>query len=157
MYAKIAFAIAIGSMTLTACSGSNNQPPSPTTSSSPTATNPGVMAMISSEAFAGTFNGEIPCGDCAGIKTDLTLDADGGYKLNEVFLGRTTNNVLESRGTWRIEDNRHFVLIPSDPGWEQRPFVVLSHNEVSQLNKDGKPYSNDAAYHLKRTAPTGAN
>lgn len=157
MHAKAAFTIGIASLVLTACSAPTGQAPSPATSSNLSATVARATDAISSKSFAGEFNGVIPCEDCAGIKTHLTLDANGSYQLNEFFSGRTTDNVLTSHGKWDIEDTRHFVLIPSEQGWEQRPFVVLSHNEVSQLGKDYKPYPNDAAYHLKRVIPTTAN
>lgn len=139
---------------LAGCSAPSGQTPPPAQTTGAAA--PAGVAL-SAQAFAGEFDGTIPCGDCQGIQTKLQLDADGNYKLDETFLGRATNNVLSSKGQWQIQDDHHFVLVPGEQGWEHRPFEVLNNNDIKQLGKDGKPYSNDAAYHLKRVGNSPAH
>jgi uncharacterized lipoprotein NlpE involved in copper resistance len=139
---------------LAACSAPSGQtPPPPQT----TGTAAPASVTLSAQGFAGEFDGTIPCGDCQGILTKLQLNADGSYKLDETFTGRATNNFLSSNGQWQIQDDHHFVLAPSEQGWEHRPFEVLDNDDIKQLGKDGKPYSNDAAYHLKRVTDSSTH
>lgn len=145
---------AIFALSLAACSAPSNQAPAaPQARGGATSAND----TLSAQAFAGEFAGTIACGDCQGIQTKLQLNADGSYKLDETFTGRATNNFLSSHGQWKIQDGHHFVLVPSEQGWEQRPFEVLNNNDIMQLGKDGKPYTNASAYHLKRVAGSPAH
>lgn len=144
---------AIFALSLAACSGPSNQAPAAPQAPGATSAN----GTLSAQTFAGEFAGTIACGDCQGIQTKLQLNADGSYKLDETFAGRATNNFLSSHGQWQIQDGNHFVLVPSGQGWEQRPFEVLNNNDVRQLGKDGKPYTNDSAYHLNRVAGSSAH
>lgn len=139
--------LALTGLGIAACSAPNGQGTSPATAASSTSA---ADTGINNNAFSGDFAGIIACSDCQGIQTKLRLSADGSYKLEETFAGRKTNNFLSSQGRWQNQDGQHFVLVPSEQGWEQRPFEVLSKNEIRQLGKDGKPYNNDASYHLKR-------
>ncbi|AGG87753.1 copper resistance protein NlpE [Rhodanobacter denitrificans] len=139
---------------LAACSAPSNQAPAV---SHPAGDTTPSSDILSAQAFAGKFAGTIACGDCQGIQTKLQLNADGSYMLDETFAGRATNNFLSSQGHWQIQDSHHFVLIPNAQDWEHRPFETLNSNDIRQLGKDGKPYTNDAAYHLKRVLGTSAH
>lgn len=144
----------VAALGLAACSAPSGQTPALPQATGATAP---VGAPLSAQGFAGEFDGIIPCGDCQGIQTKLQLNADGSYKLDETFTGRATNNFLSSKGQWQIQDDHHFILAPSEQGWEHRPFEVLDNNDITQLGKEGKPYSNDATYHLKRVPVSPAH
>lgn len=138
---------------VTACSAPSNQTPTATEASDSGAP---ASHTLSTQGFAGEFVGTIACGDCQGIQTKLQLDANGEYQLDETFVGRPTNNLLSSHGRWQVQDDHHFVLVPSEAGWSHRLFEVLSKDEIRQLGDAGKPYTNDSAYHLKRVAASTA-
>jgi uncharacterized lipoprotein NlpE involved in copper resistance len=38
--------------------------------------------------WAGVYEGELPCADCPGIKTTITINMDGKFKKNEVYSGK---------------------------------------------------------------------
>lgn len=76
-------------------------------------TNPVDNPIISSEEnvdmhnsrnsldWQGKYTGILPCVDCEGIETKLTLNPDGTYLLEEIYLG-TQENELTTKGnfTW---------------------------------------------------------
>src|SRR3546814_5487154 len=53
-------------------------------------------------AFAGRFEGTLPCADCPGIDSALELGADGTYSLHDAYRESdgATNDVT---GTWTVE------------------------------------------------------
>ncbi|WP_369501392.1 copper resistance protein NlpE [Rhodanobacter sp. FW021-MT20] len=143
-------------LSVTACSAPSNQTAAAAAAQTPDSRAPASNALTT-QAFAGEFVGTIACGDCQGIQTKLQLNADGKYQLDETFVGRPTNNFLSSHGQWKVQDGHHFVLVPSEQGWDHRLFEVLSKGEIRQLGDEGKPYTNDSAYHLKRVTGSATN
>lgn len=57
--------------------------PVDTSASVPTGDN-----SMTSLDWPGTYKGTVPCADCAGIETTLTLDKDLNYTLNTKYLGK---------------------------------------------------------------------
>src|SRR6187549_2263625 len=59
-------------------------------------------------AIAGIFSGTLPCADCSGIRTDITLltvipgrNSEGTFSLVEHYLGtRTGDRAFRSQGRW---------------------------------------------------------
>ncbi|MCX7744264.1 MAG: copper resistance protein NlpE N-terminal domain-containing protein [Flavobacteriales bacterium] len=58
--------------------------------------------------WAGTYRGILPCTDCKGIKTELTLDPSGTYQLKTLHLGKkkTTPLVREGKFEWDKTGNK---------------------------------------------------
>ena len=50
--------------------------------------------------WAGRYQGTLPCADCAGIETSLTLSESGRYTLTETYLGKGKPFVTKGRFTW---------------------------------------------------------
>jgi len=156
-------AIVLGSiagLAIAGCSGPEGQMPAQATPAATAAPAPeapvpapALATVTDMKAFAGVFDGTLPCPDCQGIQTKLTLNADGSYQLDETFAGRVTNNQLSSTGKWSVQaDNQHILLDPASQDWEDRPFAVVTNDELRQLTKDGTPLAADASYDLKREA-----
>jgi uncharacterized lipoprotein NlpE involved in copper resistance len=63
-------------------------------------------AQAAVEALAAFYTGKLPCADCDGIQTTLTLNADPqrSYTLEEVHEGKQPKTV-NSDGTWSVEGN----------------------------------------------------
>ncbi|SDK28130.1 Uncharacterized lipoprotein NlpE involved in copper resistance [Ferrimonas sediminum] len=57
--------------------------------------------------WPGTYTGTLPCADCDGVETELTLNPDGSYHLKQNFLGRRSKGSHYSgRFQWNPAGNR---------------------------------------------------
>ncbi|MGN7709278.1 MULTISPECIES: copper resistance protein NlpE [unclassified Chryseobacterium] len=50
--------------------------------------------------WAGTYEATIPCADCPGIKTSLTLNNDKTFSISEEYLDRNSKNQDKGSFTW---------------------------------------------------------
>lgn len=104
------------------------------------------------KAFAGTFTGTLPCADCPGIDTRIVLATDGTYTISESYQERSAPE-LKGDGTWTTEeDNQRLRLDPNSKTDNDRLFAILSHDEIRQLDLEGKPIDSTLPYNLKRSA-----
>jgi uncharacterized lipoprotein NlpE involved in copper resistance len=101
-------ASALGLAGLAACGAPGPAPhastPAPVASRPPA---PDAAAVADRESEIGRWRGRLPCSDCAGIDTELTLYAaaggvEGPFRLVEVHVGRRGGTVrrVESEGEW---------------------------------------------------------
>lgn len=111
----------------------------------------------------GSFEGVIPCADCGGIKTELTLFQDAAnsenntYTLKETYLGgKTGDTTFTSTGKWDIlkgtpSDKEAIVyfLNYEEPD-DARYFLKQSDSSVLILDKDQKIISSTLNYSLRR-------
>jgi len=104
------------------------------------------------KAFAGTFDGTLPCADCPGIDTHLVLAVDGTYTISETYRERSAP-ALTGDGTWTVEENNQRLrLDPNSKSDNDRLFAILSQDEIRQLDMEGKPIDSTLPYNLKRAA-----
>lgn len=98
----------------------------------------------------GIYLGTVPCTDCEGIRTSLTLNRNFTYLLTREYLGKN-GDVTAQRGpfTWST-DGRTVILGNPDSGPNQ---FRVEENAVMQLDTAGKPVTGDLAskYRLLRT------
>lgn len=87
------------------------------------------------EAAAAFYTGYVPCPDCDGIQTLLTLNADKTrtFTMEEQYNGRRTDRI-ESSGTWTISGG--LVTLSDKSG--QKQFKVTETGLIA-LNPDGQP------------------
>lgn len=124
--------------------------------SAPTADTPVVAVdehnSRNSVDWMGTYLGTLPCADCAGIETTVTLRANGSFTRESVYVGRSAEPVFET-GTFTWDDAGQIVLLDPETGPGQQYFV--GENVLFQLDRNGQRITGDLAdrYRLrKRTA-----
>jgi len=101
------------------------------------------------KGFAGTFSGTLPCADCPGIDTKITLKPDGSYMLHETYQGKKGS--FDGDGTWTAEENGQRIrLDPNSKSENDRVFAVKSKDEIETLDMEGKPIASTAPRALKR-------
>ena len=88
--------------------------------------------------WAGTYEGELPCADCEGIKTFITIKNDNTYVLKEVYLGKDATS-FNSEGTFTWNDNGQHIIL-SDTA--RHPYFV-GENTLTALDEDGKKITGD--------------
>ncbi len=99
--------------------------------------------------LAAFYSGSLPCADCDGIQTLLTLNADEKrtYTLEEEYKGKK-NKTVDSKGTWSV--NGDIVTLKGESGITK--YQVTAAGLIS-LNADGSKRDAKAAkkYLLKKT------
>jgi|GEM_PF-4770831 Uncharacterized lipoprotein NlpE involved in copper resistance len=66
----------------------------------------------SAAAPTGTYQGTLPCADCAGIATELTLNANQTFTLKETYLKDSKTLATSAAGRWQRHGNM-IELFPS--------------------------------------------
>ncbi|MCL2887765.1 MAG: copper resistance protein NlpE N-terminal domain-containing protein [Elusimicrobia bacterium] len=127
---KVLFAVFAGAVLLAACS---------------TATK--TTQPINNE-YTGTFAGVVPCADCAGINTELTLNPDSTYQLRETYL-KDAPQTFSSKGKWMQSDDQSVTLKDSKTKTKNY-YAFNGKDELKKLDMQGKPIDSDFNYTLKR-------
>lgn len=154
MNRKLLLAVMASTLVIAAC-----KPQAPAEPAAPVAAEPAPAAEAAPasatevpfdvKGFAGTFSGALPCADCPGIDTTVTLKPDGTYTLREVRQDKPGS--LDSDGTWTAEENGKRVrLDPNSKSEQDRVFAVTSSDEIESLDAEGKPLATAAPHALKR-------
>jgi heat shock protein HslJ len=92
--------------------------------------------------WAGTYSGVLPCADCAGILTHLSLADDLSYRISTRHLGRgAPPYTAAGRFVW-AEDGRTIKLgyYRGGPG-----LFLIGENQAFHLDRDGKRIEGDLA------------
>ncbi|MBF2057702.1 MAG: copper resistance protein NlpE N-terminal domain-containing protein [Cyanobacterium sp. T60_A2020_053] len=102
----------------------------------------------------GEYLGILPCGSCAGIKTEILLNPDLTYRLRRQYLGKN-ENFFETTGnfTWNTQGN-----IITLEGLENEPTrYLVGENRLFQLDMEGNIIVGDLAdkYILGKVSETG--
>ena len=78
----------------------------------PSANSPAVADVAhnsrNSLDWAGTYRGVLPCADCPGIETTVTLRADGTYSATSRYLERDVARTGEGRFSWSNDGGKGF-------------------------------------------------
>ncbi|WP_232333172.1 copper resistance protein NlpE N-terminal domain-containing protein [Mariniflexile maritimum] len=89
--------------------------------------------------WQGTYQGVLPCADCEGIKTTITLNNDLTFKIKEVYLGKK-EGVFESKGTFKWLSNGQKITLSDN----NRNYFV-GENTLTRLDNSGEKIEGDLA------------
>ncbi len=96
-----------------------------------------------------TFDGQIACADCEGIRVTITLRRDGIFLERYAYIGRDSNFV--DLGKWSLdEDSKRLVLKGGKEAPEQ--WAVVDGNTLRKLTNDGEEINSQLNYTLTRAA-----
>ncbi|MDO5663764.1 MAG: copper resistance protein NlpE [Bacteroidia bacterium] len=91
--------------------------------------------------YKGVYEGTLPCADCEGIKTTLTVNEDNTFVLISEYLGKK-GETFEDKGTYFIEDGE--VLVIQDEEGDQKYFKLME-GSLAQLDADKKMIEGEMA------------
>ncbi|MFZ4263424.1 copper resistance protein NlpE [Sphingobacterium sp. HJSM2_6] len=119
---------------MTSCVSNSNKPGaehqhSPTDSTS-IATGDNSQTSLD---WAGTYTGVLPCADCPGIETSITLNDNETFHYKAAYQERDTN--LEDHGKFMWHDNGSIVHLM---GKEVNMKLKVGENQLFSLDQDGK-------------------
>ncbi len=84
--------------------------------------------------YLGTYKGTLPCADCSGIETTITLNADETYNMKSKYLDKD-EKIFEELGdfTWK-EDGNTLIM----EGIDSEPMLYsVGENKLTRLDMEG--------------------
>lgn len=91
--------------------------------------------------YHGVYEGTLPCADCEGIKTQLTINEDHTFVLVSNYLGEEDAK-FEDKGTYFIENGE--ILVIQDEDGDQK-YYKLQEGSLAQLDTNKKPIEGEMA------------
>lgn len=93
--------------------------------------------------WQGTYSGMLPCADCQGIETELTLNDDNTYMLVSTYMGvePVVSDTLTGKFHWH-GNNVHLEGIPEN---ERSSTFKVEENRVKHLDLEGNEIIGDLA------------
>lgn len=89
------------------------------------------------QEFRGVFYGYLPCDDCDGVKTTLSLQQKQNY-LIVIQPAKASSREYYERGKYNWDDStRTVVLTPKKEGAKIRRYQIEDEGTLIQLNDDG--------------------
>ena len=139
----------LGTLLLAACSA----PPAASTGQATVGAAEGLSIDPGGLSTPRSWRGELPCADCAGIATTLTLHPDGTYQRDAAWLGTggAGDTVAVDLGRWQWDPatRRVRLLGSSDAStW----FAVAAEGHLTQLDLQGEPITSALSYDLEPLA-----
>jgi hypothetical protein len=86
--------------------------------------------------FHGVFYGYLPCNDCNGIKTTLSLKNNNNYLL-VTQPARESSREFYEKGKYSWNDETKIVVLTPRDGSATRQFRIEDEGTLIQLNSDG--------------------
>jgi heat shock protein HslJ len=91
--------------------------------------------------WAGTYSGTLPCASCPGIETEVTLNADGTFRLSRLYLDEGAAPDVRT-GTFEWNEAGSAVSLDESAG-EQR--YQVGENVLFHLDQNGARITGDLA------------
>ncbi|MGC9550886.1 copper resistance protein NlpE [Vibrio metoecus] len=92
--------------------------------------------------WAGIYQGTLPCADCGGIETELTINSDGTYKLTEQYLDKEGEPFV-SEGTFTWDETGSIVTLQS--GDQTGRQYLVGENTLTHLDMHGQQIDGELA------------
>jgi hypothetical protein len=111
-----------------------------------------VNPVDKSLEFHGVFYGFLPCSDCNGVKTTLSLKQKNNYLL-VTQPARESSREYYEKGKYNWNDENHTVVLTPFKGSTTRHYHIENGETLIQLNSDGTRITGDQAddYILRRS------
>lgn len=105
--------------------------------------------------YIGLYQGVVPCADCEGIETLLSLEDETNYVLKTNYLGKNKKSTNEVRGLYTWNEAGNTIILK---GIENAPnHYFVGENYLKQLDMDGNKIEGDLAekYVLQKKSDSG--
>lgn len=104
-------------------------------------TEPAAPASFSAD-WSGKYTGILPCADCEGIQTQVTLFADSTYKLDWQYMNKENASFSET-GTFQWNESDSLITLNNTEGAPS--YYKVGKNTLTQLDMEGKVITGDLA------------
>lgn len=93
--------------------------------------------------WQGTYKGVVPCVDCEGIETEITLNKDLTFVMHTKYLGKADQKVFEQKGTFSWDESGSIIVL-EDLKVKPNEYKV-GENTLMQLDLDGNRITGELA------------
>lgn len=102
--------------------------------------------------FHGIFYGYLPCSDCDGIKTTLSLKQNNNYLL-VTQPARDSSREYYEKGKYNWNEAAQTLTLTPRNSSETRQYLIKDEGTIVQLNSDGSPMPKELTegYTLQRS------
>ncbi len=90
----------------------------------------------------GAYSGVLPCADCSGIETKITLNANGTFEKIEKYV-KKENKTVESKGTFSWDKTGSIITLKDEKGVTEH--YKVGEGKLIMLNNEGKEVSGELA------------
>ena len=97
---------------------------------------------MNSVDWEGTYRGVLPCADCEGIETVITLNKDLSYQIQRKYKGKA-DTIFRSTGTFSWDKNGAIVELKGENPSEYK----VGENKIFQLDQQGKRITGSLSDH----------
>jgi len=106
--------------------------------------------------WSGTYRGVLPCSDCQGIQTELTLNKNKTYDLITRYMGKGDAATKAISGSFSINKEGTVITLGGIKKELQPTQYQLGENKVTQLDMTGNKIAGEHAdkYILQRGRPS---
>jgi uncharacterized lipoprotein NlpE involved in copper resistance len=106
------------------------------------ASQPSIVSDAPLTNFTGVYTGVLPCADCEGIETQLTLNENKTYSISRKYLGKEDDRPFVSNGRWEWMSNNAMKL--NDPSGPPTLIYVME-GKVLMLDRSGNRVTGNLA------------
>lgn len=124
-------------LALSAC---NNKSHENKTTEEPVTTE--AQQEVTTNNWSGVYKGTLPCADCEGIETTLTLNNDNTFTLQSVYLGKEGNPFVDN-GKYDWDEANSTITLNIEG--ESPVKYKFENNTLIQLNADGQKNTGELA------------
>ena len=93
-------------------------------------------------SWYGIYKGTIPCADCEGINTKITLEKDGTFNRTTEYLGKSEQKYVD-KGTYTKNNDSAVITLTFEDNTTQQ--YELSNAGLLHLDKNGNKITGDLA------------
>ena len=100
-------------------------------------------------AWAGSYEGTLPCADCEGIETSVVLNSDGTYEKTDKYLKGTEGSQFQEMGTYTLDSNTNVITLkPANEDTTSGAFLFKFENDkIVALDREGNKVTGELADH----------
>ncbi len=101
--------------------------------------------------WTGTYTAILPCEDCEGVETTITLNSDQSFTAKAIYKGKQVSP-YEAQGTFKwLDDGTRIKMLGIDPSYMYYIYGV-GENQITCLDQIGEPLTGKEAssYTLKK-------
>lgn len=87
--------------------------------------------------WAGVYRGVLPCADCEGIQTEITLNTDDTYSITRKYLGKSEEIFKEQgRFLWDASGGKITLQVNGEP--DRHAQYRVGENQLAKLDEEGQ-------------------
>lgn len=139
---KSIFILGLIGLFFISCQSKTNETPVEETTTENETPVPDAHNARTSLDYTGTYAGVLPCADCEGIQTEITLNPDETYEIKRVYLKDDHPEFTET-GSYAWEEDGNTLQLEDTNS--DITYIFVSENKIIQLDLEGNKITGDLA------------